>query len=1066
MCVAHPVQPGTAMRRPIIVLSLAAAIAWACPARTAGAICYRQPFDNPDLEDGWGSTLPPRTNPHRGVDYPQAAGTPIPAIADGVVVTNTWSDCLGNVVVLRHDDGMYSGYNHMITGSPLGVGAVVAAGDTVGQVGDTGTCSFGAHLHLTVAPEQDGNFYGTTVDPYPFIEERSESSDTCQLDRLLEQTDAYAGPRTTDVDGDGRADLCARDSAGFRCWVARAGGWDPPWAPIPWSDDAGWSDVANYATLRMGDLDGDGRADVCGRSDGELLCALSTGGGFAEPTVWRPEMSDANGWGLPQYYTTLRLADVDGDGRDDLCARDSAGFGCWLSDGVAFSTRVEGPTWDDAGFISPRHHGTLRMGDLDGDGRADACIRGAGGVECVRSDGTSFSGVVAGPAWSDEGGWGGIGYWSTMRLADVDGDGRDDLCARSASDLRCVLATADGFGETLIVDALSDDNGWGDRANYASLRTGDIDGDGATDLCARADAGMGCWTWDGTAFLQRTGPAWSDDQGWAAGARYYQAIRLADFDGDGRSDLCARGGTGWRCAPSTGDAFGAEVTIDDLTDAAGWIAPRYWSTIASAGPVTHHDTDDAGDEPAGDAPMASGCSATGDAPTWPALALLALIALLGRVTLPHRALCIAMISFLGCGSDSRRADHDAAVPADGRAADAADAPGLLRQPGVFAGQDTTCALHASGVVRCWGSGFHGLGYGNKDDVGDNETPESVGDIDLGGSVAQLAAGKAHICALLASGNVRCWGTGELGRLGYGNTENIGDDETPGSVGDVDVGPGVIQIAAGDAHTCALLSGGTVRCWGFGAGGALGYGDTETIGDDETAASAGDVDVGDTVVQIAAGGDHTCALLTTGRVRCWGFDSTGALGHPDTERVGDDETPASAGDVDVGGTVVQIAAGRHHTCAVLSSGDVRCWGWAMNGRLGYGNLEDIGDGETPASAGSVDLGGAASSIAAGAHTCAILAGGDIRCWGLGDIGQLGHGDTEDIGDDEPPGSVDAVDVGGAALQISCGSAHTCALLADDSIRCWGSGAFGRLGYGDTADIGDNEPPSSIPPVAAF
>ena len=675
-------------RRPRVVApTVLAWLAMAAGASTAAAVCYRQPFDNPNLEDGWGSTLPPRTNPHRGLDYPQAAGTPIPAIGDGVVVSNTWSDCLGHVVVLRHADGMYSGYNHMITASPLAVGTEVVSGQAVGEVGDSGTCSFGAHLHLTVAPAEEGNFYGTTIDPFPFIEDRSESSDTCQQGRLLEQTDAYAGPRTTDVDGDGRADLCARDSSGFRCWVARSAGWQPPWAPIPWSDDAGWGDVANYATLRMGDLDGDGRADVCARSDTDVLCALSTGSGFAAPTVWRPDLSDAGGWGLPQYYTTLRLADVDGDGRDDLCARDAAGFGCWLSDGSAFTSPVAGPAWSDAAFVSPRYYGTLRMGDLDGDGRADACIRGAAGVECARSEGSGFTGVLAGPAWSDESGWGGMGYWSTIRLADVDGDGRDDLCARSSADLRCLLATDDGFGETLIVGELSDASGWGDRANYTSLRSGDIDGDGAADLCARGDDGMGCWGWNGEAFVQRGGPAWSDASGWGAGGQYYQSIRVADFDGDGRADLCARAGAGWRCAPSTGDGFADEITIDDLTDAGGWGEPRYWSTIVSAGQGAAKGD---GPSPPGDGvggPLVSGCSASGGHPaTWLALTILVLVAVLGRRRGRLGWCLVGLAIFSACsglvtgGEGARREGVDGGDLGSG---DAASDPGADAQPVSF-----------------------------------------------------------------------------------------------------------------------------------------------------------------------------------------------------------------------------------------------------------------------------------------------------------------------------------------------------------------------------------------------
>ena len=135
--------------------------------------CYRLPFSNPTLSDGWGSTCCGRTNPHRGVDFPRAAGTAIPAVADGVVRLKTTSGCLGNVVIVQHADGMFSGYSHMLGGSPLAVGAAVSIGQTVGQVGNTGTCSLGAHLHLTMSATLGGYASGVTVDPYAFIVART-----------------------------------------------------------------------------------------------------------------------------------------------------------------------------------------------------------------------------------------------------------------------------------------------------------------------------------------------------------------------------------------------------------------------------------------------------------------------------------------------------------------------------------------------------------------------------------------------------------------------------------------------------------------------------------------------------------------------------------------------------------------------------------------------------------------------------------------------------------------------------------------------------------------------------
>ncbi|HEV8244894.1 MAG TPA: hypothetical protein VGP93_03965, partial [Polyangiaceae bacterium] len=165
-------------------------------------------------------------------------------------------------------------------------------------------------------------------------------------------------------------------------------------------------------------------------------------------------------------------------------------------------------------------------------------------------------------------------------------------------------------------------------------------------------------------------------------------------------------------------------------------------------------------------------------------------------------------------------------------------------------------------------------------------------------VVELAAGDTHTCALLEGGQMRCWGNGYPGQLGYGDTENIGDDETPASVGTVDVGGSVVELTTATAHTCALLEGGKVRCWGAASAGELGYASSSIIGDDETPASAGDVDVGGDVMQVRANGYRTCALLADFNIRCWGKGDEGALGYGNTDTIGDDETPSSAGDVSV------------------------------------------------------------------------------------------------------------------------------------------------------------------------
>ncbi len=157
-------------QRGLVIAGLAGLAMFVGPAAEAlAAVCYQLPFPNPTLNDGWGSLCCGRTSPHRGVDFPQGSGTPIPAVADGTVVINAWSGCLGNVVVVQHADGMFSGYSHMVVPSPLQPGTPVTIGQQVGQVGASGSCASGAHLHLTMSDHATGYGSGTTVDPYAYI---------------------------------------------------------------------------------------------------------------------------------------------------------------------------------------------------------------------------------------------------------------------------------------------------------------------------------------------------------------------------------------------------------------------------------------------------------------------------------------------------------------------------------------------------------------------------------------------------------------------------------------------------------------------------------------------------------------------------------------------------------------------------------------------------------------------------------------------------------------------------------------------------------------------------------
>lgn len=393
---------------------------------------------------------------------------------------------------------------------------------------------------------------------------------------------------------------------------------------------------------------------------------------------------------------------------------------------------------------------------------------------------------------------------------------------------------------------------------------------------------------------------------------------------------------------------------------------------------------------------------------------------------------------------------------------------------ISAGAFNSCAILDDGALRCWGSPV-ALGYPGHGTVGDNETPGSVGPVDFGSgrTARSVSVGLFHACGVMDDHSLRCWGQSDNGALGYGDIDTHND---PAAVGAVDVGVGrtVVQVVAGYKRTCAILDDGTVRCWGSGQYGVLGLGATADIGDDETPGSMPTVELGAgrTATALALGNHHTCAVLDDGSVRCWGSGAGGALGLGSTTQIGDDEPPSSVPPVDLGPgrTATAIAAGTATTCAVLDDGSVRCWGPGQWGGLGSGTTDTIGDDEAPGSYPPVDLGPGrtAVSISGGlGHTCAVLDDASLRCWGVSESGQLGYGDTDTIGDDETPASAGPIDVGvgRTVTAVDAGQQHTCAVLDDRTVRCWGQGGAGILGSGNGNgnNIGDDETPGSVPPV---
>jgi cysteine-rich repeat protein len=361
----------------------------------------------------------------------------------------------------------------------------------------------------------------------------------------------------------------------------------------------------------------------------------------------------------------------------------------------------------------------------------------------------------------------------------------------------------------------------------------------------------------------------------------------------------------------------------------------------------------------------------------------------------------------------------------------------------------TCVLFEGGtVVRCWGRADKGTnGVNNEITYGNSPGSMPPPNAMVGGSKTQIQGGLYHMCTLLSSGEVFCWGGNEWGELGLGYNADLGDEPfdlpEPPIVGLAMI----VEIAVGSQHSCARQADGGVRCWGYNSSGWLGYGHKLNIGDQQGEMPSPLVDVGGPVAALAAGAEHTCALMQTGTVRCWGMNTYGQLGIGTTTAVGDNPGEMPPADIDLGpGVVTQLEAGTHQTCALMDSGVVRCWGAGGSGALGYGNTLSLGDqpGEMPPP--DVDVGGAVVQIAAGEYSvCALLDGGTVRCWGINSRGQLGYGNENPVGDvpgEMPPPDVD---IYGPAVAVFGEYRHYCALLMDGTLRCWGDNGSGRLGY---------------------
>ena len=335
----------------------------------------------------------------------------------------------------------------------------------------------------------------------------------------------------------------------------------------------------------------------------------------------------------------------------------------------------------------------------------------------------------------------------------------------------------------------------------------------------------------------------------------------------------------------------------------------------------------------------------------------------------------------------------------------------------------SCLLTTSEGVACWGN--NSLGQGGDGTATDRHTPTAVSG--LGTGVSGATGGDWHTCAVTVGGAVFCWGDNQRGQLGDGTTT---ERLTPTAV--IGLGGGVLAIAAGSSHTCALTADLGVMCWGDNTYGQLGDG-TTTARLTPTAVSG----LG-SVWAIAAGGYHTCALTTIGAMLCWGDNYYGEIGDGTTTQR---RTPVAVSGLGTGVIAAAMALGYTHTCALTTGAAVLCWGDNSYGDLGDGTATER---QTPVAVSG--LGDGVLAVASGYyHTCALTTVGGVTCWGYNSAGQVGDGTSTDRW---TPVAVSGLGSGLAA--VAAGGYHTCALTAGDGIACWGYNYDGQLGDGTTTN----------------
>lgn len=403
---------------------------------------------------------------------------------------------------------------------------------------------------------------------------------------------------------------------------------------------------------------------------------------------------------------------------------------------------------------------------------------------------------------------------------------------------------------------------------------------------------------------------------------------------------------------------------------------------------------------------------------------------------------------------------------------------------------STCAVISDGTIKCWGNNTYGqLGDGSNTN---SSVPVTVSGISNATKVSvayDQSAGYAHACAALSDGTVKCWGYNNKGQLGDTTTNNSATPVVASGISNA------IDVKVSGGHSCALLNDGTAKCWGYNHTGQVGNGTTSVPGVSTPTLVSGLTNAVKIVLdEYSSSG--SCALLNDNSLQCWGSHSrpsfggscitaTCAVANTFTAYTGindfgigdsvcsvmNDNTvkcvggnnygSLSADDINsVYGTpwagirptivrgisnIAELTTGGSN-CARLNNGEIKCWGPTSGALLGYGSA--TGPVYAPVSLPSVaGINNAISVDAGGSHNCAVLTDNTVKCWGSNSYGEIGHG-----GGAGATAYTPAVVTGiNNAAKVNLGYSHSCALLSDSSIKCWGNNQYGQLGNGATSSF---------------